>query len=63
MRAGGRLRGNAIHIRFSRIFKKESFFERPQAEFQIDAIATLYTNCRPKKSITLLILIIFCGWK
>ncbi|QLZ68613.1 hypothetical protein FOLKNPGA_01392 [Legionella sp. PC1000] len=32
------------HIRFSRIFKKELFFERPQAEFQIDAIAALYTS-------------------
>ncbi len=61
MRAGRRLRGNAIHIRFSRIFKKENFFERPQAEFQIDAIATLYTNCWFIQSITLLILMIFLG--
>ncbi|OJW16187.1 MAG: hypothetical protein BGO44_06815 [Legionella sp. 39-23] len=60
MRAGRRLRGNAIHIRFSRIFKKESFFERPQAEFQIDAIAILYTNCLLKQSITMLILMVFC---
>lgn len=34
-----------INIRFSRVFKKELFFERPQAEFQIDAIVILYTNC------------------
>ncbi|KTD03360.1 hypothetical protein Lgor_1345 [Fluoribacter gormanii] len=37
------------HIRFSRIFKKEFFFERPQAEFQIDAITILYTNCEHKQ--------------
>ena len=27
-----------LRARFSRIFKKEVFFERPQAEFQIDAV-------------------------
>ncbi len=48
MRTDGDLEG-CNHIRFSRIFKKELFFERPQAEFQIDAIAILYTNCWHKQ--------------
>lgn len=30
--------GMVYTTRFSRIFKKEVFFERPQAEFQIDAV-------------------------
>lgn len=34
----GRLEGMVNTTRFSRIFKKEDFFERPQAEFQIDAV-------------------------
>jgi hypothetical protein len=32
------LEGMVYTTRFSRIFKKEAFFERPQAEFQIDAM-------------------------
>jgi hypothetical protein len=35
--------------RFSRIFKKVIFFERPQAEFQIDAIVRVYTICCSKQ--------------
>lgn len=29
--------------------KKKNFFERPQAEFQIDAVLRVYTNCWAKQ--------------
>lgn len=38
MRATDGWEGITNDTRFSRIFKKECFFERPQAEFQIDAV-------------------------
>lgn len=44
MRAGRRLEEMQI-ISALAVFSKKRLFERPQAEFQIDASTILYTNC------------------